>query len=91
MRTFGGILAFELQGGLEAATTFVQQLQLCTLAPTLGDIDTLIMHPASMSNAFVAKEVREAQGITDGLIRISVGVEHISDILADVSQSLEGL
>jgi methionine-gamma-lyase len=88
MTMFGGMLSFELKDGFEAGKNFVSKLQLCTLAPTLGDIDTLIMHPASMSHAFVPKDVREANSITDGLIRVSVGLENVSDIIADFQQAL---
>lgn len=88
MRDFGGMLSFELKGGLEAGKVFVDQLQFCTIAPTLGDMDTLIMHPASMSHVGVPREARIANGITDGLIRISVGIENVEDILVDVMTAL---
>ncbi len=88
MRDFGGMLSFELKGGLEAGKAFMDKLRFCTLAPTLGDVDTLILHPASMSHIGVAKEVREANGITDGLIRISVGIENVEDILVDIMTAL---
>ncbi|MEM9991464.1 MAG: PLP-dependent aspartate aminotransferase family protein [Bacteroidota bacterium] len=88
MRDFGGMLSFELKGGLEAGKTFMNHLQFCTIAPTLGDMDTLVLHPASMSHIGVAREVRIASGITDGLIRISVGIENAEDILVDVMTAL---
>ena len=88
MTQHGGMLSFELAGGLEAGKQFMNKLQLCTMAPTLGDVDTLILHPASMSHAFIPKAIRLENGITDGLIRISVGIENVGDIVADLEQSL---
>ena len=88
MRRFGGMLSFELNGGLESGKRFMNSLQFCTLAPTLGDVDTLILHPASMSHINVAPEIREATGITDGLVRISVGIEAIDDIIQDLEQAI---
>ncbi|MDP4999989.1 MAG: aminotransferase class I/II-fold pyridoxal phosphate-dependent enzyme [Saprospiraceae bacterium] len=88
MTQHGGMLSFELAGGLEAGKQFMNNLQLCTMAPTLGDVDTLILHPASMSHAFIPKAIRLENGITDGLIRISVGIENVGDIVADLEQSL---
>lgn len=88
MTQHGGMLSFELAGGLEAGKQFMNKLQLCTMAPTLGDVDTLILHPASMSHAFIPKAIRLENGITDGLIRISVGIETVGDIVADLEQSL---
>ena len=89
MRMAGGMLCFELDGGLEAGMHFMNHLKFCTLAPTLGDVDTLILHPASMSHINVDPEVRAACGITDGLVRISVGIEQIDDILTDLEQAIE--
>jgi methionine-gamma-lyase len=88
MRQFGGMLSFELMGGLEAGVAFMKKVQFCTLAPTLGDVDTLILHPASMSHLNIPKEVRLQNGITDGLIRVSVGIENIRDIQADLEQAM---
>jgi methionine-gamma-lyase len=85
----GGMLSFELKGGFEAGLRCMNRIQHCALAPTLGDVDTLILHPASSSHLHVAKELREQNGITDGLIRISVGIEHIDDLIADFSQALD--
>lgn len=85
---FGGMLSFELRGGMEAGLRCMNRVQLCSLAPTLGDVDTLILHPASSSHLAVAKEVREQNGITDGLIRISVGIENPADIIADLEQAI---
>jgi len=89
MSQFGGMLSFELKGGLEAGIQFMNKIQFCTLAPTLGDVDTLILHPASMSHINVDKEVRLRNGITDGLIRLSVGIENAVDIINDLEQALE--
>ncbi|MFK7932071.1 MAG: PLP-dependent aspartate aminotransferase family protein [Saprospiraceae bacterium] len=93
MRMGGGILSFELKGEshearLEAGKRFVNALQHCKLAPTLGDPDTLIMHPASMSHSSISRELRLANGIGDGLIRISVGIEDKGDIWGDLEQAL---
>ena len=86
---FGGMLSFELKGGLEAGIRCMNRIKFCTLAPTLGDVDTLILHPASSSHLNVPKDVREQNGITDGMIRVSVGIEHIDDLVADLKQALE--
>jgi len=88
MRAFGGMMSFELKGGLAAGLRFMNAIKMCTLAPTLGDVDTLILHPASMSHLNIPKEVRVANGITDGLVRLSVGIEHPLDILNDLAQAL---
>lgn len=88
MRAFGGMLSFELKGGLEAGVKFMNNIKFCTLAPTLGDVDTLILHPASMSHLNIPKEIRLRNGITDGLIRLSVGIEHVDDIISDLEQAM---
>jgi methionine-gamma-lyase len=85
---FGGMLSFELRGGLEAGMACMQRIRFCSFAPTLGDVDTLILHPASSSHLHVAREIREQNGITDGLIRVSVGIEDIRDIIADLEQAI---
>ncbi|MGA1582793.1 MAG: trans-sulfuration enzyme family protein [Saprospiraceae bacterium] len=84
-----GMLSFELKGGLEAGIRFMNALRFCSLAPTLGDVDTLVLHPATMSHINVAREIREANGITDGLIRLSVGIEDWEDIRDDLDQALK--
>ncbi len=89
MSQFGAMMSFELKGGLNAGINFMNNIKFCTLAPTLGDIDTLILHPASMSHINVDKEIRERNGITDGLIRLSVGIEDVEDIIEDLKQALE--
>ena len=88
-RGFGGMLSFELAGGLEAGIKFMNKIKFCSLAPTMGDVDTLILHPASMSHLRVPREIRLANGITDGLIRLSVGIEDVADIIADLAQAME--
>ncbi len=88
MSGFGGMLSFEIEGGLEAGIRFMNRIQFCCLAPTLGDVDSLILHPASSSHLKVPKEVREKFGITDGLVRLSVGIEQVEDIIADLEQAL---
>jgi len=90
MSQFGAMLSFELKGGLQAGIDFMNRIRFCTLAPTLGDVDTIILHPASMSHVNIAREVRERNGITDGLIRISIGIEDVEDIVADLKGAMEG-
>lgn len=89
MDGFGGLLSFELKGGLAAGKRMMNSLQLCKLAVSLGDVETLIQHPASMTHAVVPAEKRRQMGITDGLIRLSVGIEDVQDIIADLKQALE--
>lgn len=88
MWKFGGMLSFELEGGFDAGVNFMNKIEFCTLAPTLGDVDTLILHPASMSHAAVPRAIRYENDITDGLVRMSVGIESLEDILADLKQAL---
>lgn len=88
MSRHGAVLSFELNGGLDAGKRFIDQLEMCVRAVSLGTVDTLISHPASMTHYGVPKEEREKFGITDGLIRMSVGIENIQDILADLDQAL---
>lgn len=88
MRGYGGMLSFELLGGLEAGIACMNRIRFCSLAPTLGDVDTLILHPASSSHLAVAPEIRLQNGITDGLIRVSVGIENVTDIVADLEQAI---
>ncbi|MEZ4919957.1 MAG: aminotransferase class I/II-fold pyridoxal phosphate-dependent enzyme [Saprospiraceae bacterium] len=88
MKGYGGMLSFELKGGMEAGLEFMRAVRFCTLAPTLGDVDTLLLHPASSSHLHVEKSVRIENGITDGLIRVSVGIENPADIIADVEQAI---
>ncbi len=88
MRHAGAMLSFEMKDGLEAAKQFIDKLQMCIRAVSLGTCDTLLCHPASMTHHGVPKEKREQYGIPDGLIRISVGIENVQDILMDLDNSL---
>ena len=89
MKDFGAMISFELKGGFEAGKTLLNNLKLCSLAVSLGDTETLIQHPASMTHSPYTKEEREAAGITDGLVRLSVGLENVEDIIADLEYGLE--
>ena len=89
MRHPGPMMSFELKGGLEAGKKFIDKLQMCVRAVSLGTVDTLISHPATMSHASVPREDRIRFGITDGLIRMSVGIENLQDILNDLGQALK--
>ena len=90
MRHFGGILSFELKGGLEAGIRLMERVRFCVLTATVGTVDTLIQHPASMTHVQVPKEQQLAGGITEGLIRLSVGIEDVRDIINDLDQALAG-
>ena len=85
---FGGMVAFDV-GSLEAARTVLESVKLCTLAESLGGVETLISHPATMTHASVLEETRTRLGITEGLVRISVGIEDTDDIIADLDQALK--
>ena len=88
MDAFGGIMSFELKGGFKAGKILLNNLNLCSLAVSLGDTETLIQHPASMTHSPYTKEERMEAGITDGLVRLSVGLENIEDIIADLEYGL---
>jgi len=88
MRKPGGMLSFELKEGFEGGKKFMDALQMCTRTVSLGTVDTLLCHPPSMTHFSVPKEHREKYGITDGLIRMNVGIENIEDILSDLEQAL---
>jgi cystathionine beta-lyase/cystathionine gamma-synthase len=88
MGGFGGMLSFET-GSLENARTILKSVRLCSLAESLGGVETLISHPATMTHASVPAEERQRLGITDGLVRISVGIEDVEDLIADLKQALE--
>lgn len=90
MKHPGAMLSFELKGGLEAGVKFMDQLQMCTRTVSLGTVDTLLSHPASMTHYGVGKEQREKYGITDGLIRMNTGIENVEDIMADLDQAMLG-
>ena len=89
MRHPGAMMSIELKGGLKAGITMMNKLKLCTRTVSLGTCDTLLCHPASMTHAGVPKEQREKYGITDGLIRMSIGMENIQDILSALDQALK--
>ncbi|MBN9295979.1 MAG: aminotransferase class I/II-fold pyridoxal phosphate-dependent enzyme [Filimonas sp.] len=88
MRHAGAVLSFELKDGLTAGRNFIDKLRMCTRAVSVGTIDTLVSHPASMSHSGMGADDRLKSGITDGLIRMSVGIEGINDILYDLEQAL---
>ena len=88
MDNFGGMIAFELSGGLEAGRNMMDNLNMVQCAVSLGDAETLIQHPASMTHSTYTPEERAAHGISDGLIRLSVGLEGVADILGDLEQAL---
>jgi len=89
MKGNGAMIAFELKGGLEAGKTMMNNVQLAILAVSLGGVETLIQHPASMTHSKMDKESRMASGISDGLVRLSVGIENIEDLLEDIGQALD--
>lgn len=89
MKHPGALMSIELKGGYEAGKKFINGLKLCTNAVSLGTCDTLVSHPASTTHVGVKREDREKFGITDGLIRISIGIENVEDIIDDMSKSLE--
>ena len=89
MSGFSGMIAFELTGGTGAGKTLMNNVQLCGLAESLGSVETMITHPASMTHADVPVEDRRKRGLTDGLVRLSVGIEDVEDIIADLENALE--
>ena len=88
MRNFGGMISFEL-GSLDAAANFLKKVRLCALAESLGGVETIITHPATMTHAAIPLEQRARIGVTDGLVRISVGIEDVEDIIADLEQAMQ--
>jgi methionine-gamma-lyase len=84
-----GIISFELKGGIRAGEVLMNSVKLCQLAVSLGGVETLVQHPASMTHLSMGKESREAAGITDGLVRISVGIENVNDLIGDIEQALK--
>jgi methionine-gamma-lyase len=89
MPGFGAMIAFELKGGLAAGRAMMNRLELVRRAVSLGDTETLIQHPASMTHSTYTPEERAAHSIAEGLIRLSVGLEEVEDILADLEQALD--
>ena len=88
MNGFGGMISVVLKGGLESATSFLERTNLFSLAESLGGVESLIEHPAIMTHASIPAEIREEIGISDGLVRLSVGIESIEDLLEDIDNAL---
>lgn len=88
MKAFSGMISFELVGDVRSGIALMNSVRLCALAESLGAVETMITHPATMTHASVPKEVREARGLTDSLVRLSVGIEDVEDIIADLDQAL---
>ena len=89
MDGFSGMISMELKGGIPAGISLMNGLELCSLAESLGAVETMITHPATMTHADVPKDERLARGLTDGLVRLSVGIEDKEDIIADLNQALD--
>ena len=87
----GSLISFGLKGGLEAGKKMLQAVELCTLAVSLGGIETLIQHPASMTHAGMGAEARKQAGISEGLVRLAVGCEDVGDLTEDLQQALDGV
>ena len=88
MKGFGGMISMELEGGIPAGISLMNNVKLCSLAESLGAVETMITHPATMTHVDVPKEDRIARGLTDGLVRLSVGIEDKDDIISDLEQAL---
>ena len=88
MKLGGNIIAIEVKGGIEAGRNFLNAIKMCSLSANLGDTRTIVTHPASTTHSKLSEEDRLAAGITSGLVRISVGLENINDILQDLEQAL---
>ncbi|MFN5890835.1 MAG: PLP-dependent transferase, partial [Bacteroidota bacterium] len=89
---FGGMISFTLKSNsVESAMQFLKSTQLFSLAESLGGVESLVGHPATMTHASIPKEEREANGLKDSLIRLSVGIEHIDDLIADLEQALSAV
>ena len=88
MKLGGNIVAFEIKGGLEAGRNFLDKIKLCSLSPNLGDTRTIVTHPASTTHSKLSVDERLAVSITDGLVRVSVGLETVADVIADLEQAL---
>ena len=88
MSGYSGMIAFELTGGTDAGKRLMNNVQLCGLAESLGSVETMITHPASMTHVDVPLADRHKRGLTDGLVRLSVGIEDVEDIISDLEQAL---
>lgn len=91
MRGFGSMISFELKGGMEAGRQLMNALKVATLAVSLGGVETLVEHPASMTHAGISPEDRRAAGFSDGLVRYSVGIEDVEDLIADLRQAFDAV
>jgi methionine-gamma-lyase len=91
MTGFGSMISFELEGGMEAGRILMDHVRLATLAVSLGGVETLVEHPASMTHASLSPEDRRAAGLSDGLVRYSVGIEDVEDLIADLRQALDAV
>ncbi|MDO6760706.1 aminotransferase class I/II-fold pyridoxal phosphate-dependent enzyme [Tamlana sp. 2_MG-2023] len=89
MKLGGNIIAFEVEGGIEGGRTFLDAIKMCSLSANLGDTRTIVTHPASTTHAKVEADVKAAAGISDGMVRVSVGLEHVDDVIADLEQALQ--
>jgi cystathionine gamma-lyase len=88
MRGFGGMISLKLRGGIPAAKQFLTRTRLFSLAESLGGVESLVCHPTTMTHASIPKELREARGVDDGLIRLSVGIEDVADLRTDLEGAL---
>jgi cystathionine beta-lyase/cystathionine gamma-synthase len=89
MRDFGGMISVSLKGGKDAALRFLTRTRLFSLAESLGGVESLIGHPATMTHASIPADIRQARGIDDGLVRLSVGIEDADDLQADLAAALK--
>ena len=89
MKGFSGMISFELKGGIPAGKHVMNNVKLCFLAESLGAVESMITHPATMTHADVPAEDRHARGLTDGLVRLSVGIEDKEDIIEDLKNALK--
>jgi cystathionine beta-lyase/cystathionine gamma-synthase len=87
MKNYGGMISFDL-GSLSGAKKFLKRVRLCALAESLGGVESLISHPATMTHASIPEDQRHKIGVTDGLVRISIGLEDVEDIISDLKQAL---
>ena len=88
MRDFGGMISVSIRGGKEAALKFMTRTKLFSLAESLGGVESLLCHPATMTHASIPADLRQARGITDGLVRLSVGIEDVEDLRGDLERAL---
>ena len=89
MKGFGGIVSIDLKGDINSAKKFLENIEIFTLAESLGGVESLIEHPAIMTHASIDKKIRDSLGISDSLLRLSVGIEDVEDIIEDLKQALE--